>query len=257
MIKLDLTDPRLDSFRDLKGRDAFSGGTLVAESSKVISKLLDANIEPIALLASEEDINDCPFDLTRFPEIYLLARSDIKKLVGYHYHQGFIALAKRPLPTALDLLGPHLLILNGVSSPENVGTLIRTAAGLGVTDILLDHKTCHPHVRRAVRVSMGSVFYMRWHQTYDLVSAIKSLNKKDINVVGGANDPGSISIEEFSWSGVGQAIVIGSEGHGMDPEIRQACSNLVFIPMEQRVAHLNAAGAGAILMYEMLRVRRA
>tara|TARA_R110000868_G_scaffold55424_2_gene172264 strand:- start:16757 stop:17530 length:774 start_codon:yes stop_codon:yes gene_type:complete len=257
MIKLEIDDPRLDPFRDLKGRDAFTEGTLVAESSKVIQKLLDTSTAPLALLASERDIESCPFDHTKFPQVFLLSDSEIKKLVGYHYHQGFIALATRAAATPLDALGPHVLILNGITSPENVGTLIRTAAGLGITDVLLDSKTCHPHVRRAIRVSMGNIFYMRWHQTYDLPGAIKKLNQRGINVIGSANDPGSLSINDFSWKGQGQAIVIGSEGHGMDDAVRVACEQLVYIPINEKVAHLNAAGAGAILMHEMLRVRRA
>ncbi len=256
MIKLEIDDPRLDPFRDLKGRDAFTEGTLVAESSKVILKLLETSAVPIALLASENDIKNCPFDYEKFPQVFLVADQDIKKLVGYHYHQGFIALASRAAPTPLNDLGPHVLILNGITSPENVGTLIRTAAGLGISDVLFDAKTCHPHVRRAIRVSMGNVFYMRWHQTYDLPGAIKKLNQRGIKVIGSANDPGSLSINNFSWEGVGQAIVIGSEGHGMDDAVRAVCDQLVYIPINEKVAHLNAAGAGAILMHEMLRVRR-
>lgn len=256
MIKLTLEDKRLDPFRDLKGRDALNDGTMVVESAKVIAKLLDSDAEPIALLATEAALKTNVFDSSRFETIYTLAEKDISTLIGYHYHQGVIALAKRPAMTELSDLGPRILILNSLTSPENVGALIRTAAGLGITDILFDRETCHPHVRRAARVSMGSVFFMRWHQTANLVAAIDSLKSRGIAVVGGANDPGSISIHDYDWQASGHAILIGSEGHGIFPEVRDACSKLVFIPMNDRVAHFNAAAAGAMMMYEMKRILR-
>lgn len=254
MIELTLDDPRLDPFRDLKGRDAYQDGTMVVESAKVIAKLLDSDTTPLALLATEQAIKDNLVDHTRFETIYTLSKNDISSLVGYHYHQGVIALAKRPQAVDLNSLGPKILILNSITSPENVGTLIRTAAGLGITDILFDRETCHPHVRRAVRVSMGNVFYIRWHQTSNLVGAIKNLQGRGIRVIGGANDPGSVALPKYDWSDTPHAILIGSEGHGILPEVRMACSQLVYIPMNERVAHFNAAAAGAILMYEMTRV---
>lgn len=257
MIKLSLSDSRLDPFRDLRGRDAFDQGTMVVESAKVIAKLLDSEAKPLALLATPEALTENIFDVARFETIYTLDKDEISKLIGYHYHQGVIALAKRPEATALNQLGPKILILNSLTSPENVGALIRSAAGLGITDILFDRETCHPHVRRAVRVSMGSVFFMRWHQSDNLVAAISSLKERGISVIGGANDPGSISILDYDWQGSGHAILIGSEGHGIHPEVRHACSQLVYIPMNDRVAHFNAAAAGAMLMFEMTRALRA
>src|SRR5690606_2557266 len=172
-------------------------------------------------------------------------------------HQGVIALAKRPAASTLADLGPHILVLNSLTSPENVGALIRTAAGLGIRDIVFDRETCHPHVRRAARVSMGSVFFMRWHQSDNLVSAINELKARGVAVIGGANDPGSLSIHDYDWKASGHAILIGSEGHGIFPEVRAVCSKLIYIPMNDRVAHFNAAAAGAIMMYELTRILNA
>lgn len=254
-IELSLSDSRLDPFRDLRGGQSFENGIMVADSAKVILKLLDSTVKPLSLLATPQALAEKTIETKNFGEVFTLNKNEMSQLLGYRYHQGFIALAQRPAPTPLDQLGPHILILNSLTSPENVGTLIRTAAGLGITDIIFDHETCHPHVRRAVRVSMGSVFFMRWHHTYDLASTIAQLGQRNIPVIGGANDPGSVEISKYDWKGSGQAILIGSEGHGISDDLRRVCHKLVFIPMKERVAHFNAAAAGAILMYEMTRSR--
>ena len=116
MIKLSLSDSRLDPFRDLRGRDAFDQGTMVVESAKVIAKLLDSEAKPLALLATPEALTENIFDVARFETIYTLDKDEISKLIGYHYHQGVIALAKRPEATALNQLGPKIFEISSLSS---------------------------------------------------------------------------------------------------------------------------------------------
>lgn len=253
MIPLQISDSRLDCFRSLKGRDGLDHNQIIIESEKVIEKFLLCGQAGLTLLSTPQWANRPTFDVASFENHFLLDQSDMASLVGYRYHQGVIATANLPKSSDLSEFEGDTLVLNGVSSPENVGALIRSACGLGFKNILFDHETCHPFIRRAIRVSMGNIFFMRWHHTHHLQQSIRNLQNLNYRVFGGANESDSILLTQLKWPDQNCAIVIGSEGHGMAKNIKQSCDQIIKIPMMEKVAHLNAAGAGAILMYDRFR----
>ncbi|PIP91203.1 MAG: hypothetical protein COW01_05995 [Bdellovibrionales bacterium CG12_big_fil_rev_8_21_14_0_65_38_15] len=255
MIHLELNDSRLDSFRSLKGRGGLENNQIVIESEKVIEKFLMCSSFATTILSTKEWIEETNLDISKFDNHFLLNKADMSKLVGYHYHQGVIAMASLPTSSKLEDFKGDTLILNGVSSPENVGALVRSAAGLGFKNILFDHESCHPFIRRCIRVSMGNIFFMKWHHTYNLKDSITKLQSLGHKVFGGANEAGSLLLTENIWPKSDCGLVIGSEGHGMSSTIIDACDQILKIPMIQEVAHLNAAGAGAILMYDRFRAQ--
>ncbi len=252
MINVSLDDSRLDCFRSLKGRNALDNDSIVIESERAIDKFILVHKKAEVLLATPQWLETSSLALNSFTNILCLPKKEMEQLIGYKYHQGVIAMAKLPTSSSIDKLTGNCLILNSVSSPENVGALIRSAAGLGIENVIFDHDTCHPFIRRCIRVSMGNIFFMKWHHTYNLSGAIKKLQDQSYDVVGGANETDSIFLTLHTWAHK-SAIVIGSEGHGIAKDIRGACDKLLKIPMKQEVAHLNAAGAGAILMYDCFR----
>ena len=253
MIELELNDSRLDCFRSLKGRDGLDNNRIIIESEKVIEKFLLCSNQATTILSTQEWLEESKLDISRFENHYLLNKTDMSKLVGYRYHQGVIAMASLPPSSKLEDFKGDTLILNGVSSPENVGALVRSAAGLGFSNILFDHESCHPFIRRCIRVSMGNIFFMKWHHTYNLKDSISKLQSLGHKVFGGANEAESLLLTENIWPKADCGLVIGSEGHGISPKIRDVCDQILKIPMIQEVAHLNAAGAGAILMYDRFR----
>ncbi len=255
MIELELNDSRLDCFRSLKGRDGLDNNKIIIESEKVIEKFLMCSHFATSILSTKEWIKETNLDITKFDNHFLLNKADMSKLVGYRYHQGVIAMASLPSSTKLDDFNGDTLILNGVSSPENVGALVRSAAGLGFKNILFDHESCHPFIRRCIRVSMGNIFFMKWHHTYNLKDSILKLQSLSHKIFGGANETESLLLTENIWPKSNCGLVIGSEGHGISSSIISTCDQILKIPMVQEVAHLNAAGAGAILMYDRFRAQ--
>lgn len=257
MIPIKLSDTRLDFFRSLKGRDGLENNQIIIESEKVIEKYLLCNQHGAVILSTKEWASETSLDFKKFNQHFILDKSEMSKLVGYNYHQGVIAMASLPPSSKLEDFKGDTLILNGVSSPENVGALVRSAAGLGFKNILFDHESCHPFIRRCIRVSMGNIFFMKWHHTYNLKDSISKLQSLGHKVFGGANETGSLLLTENIWPKADCGLVIGSEGHGMSSTIVEACDQILRIPMIQEVAHLNAAGAGAILMYDRFRAQLA
>jgi tRNA G18 (ribose-2'-O)-methylase SpoU len=239
----DLADSRIQEFKSLKDKSLRQDHLIIAETEKVVAKLIKSNIPIKKVLATPE------FYLNYSPnaECYTASKELLAEIVGFNLHHGVMALAERPSDTLLNALDNKILVLNGLTSPENVGTLVRTAVGLGVTSIIVDKKTCSPFARRCIRVSMGNIFRMKVHHCENL---IESLGKIEHQIIGTSNQDSSkiISTVKFPEK---SALIIGSEGHGMDEDLKEFCQQLVKIPIDSEVAHLNASCAGAIALYNL------
>lgn len=250
MIHLtDLHDPRVQDFIRLKNVD---GQSIIADSHKVVSKLLSQSLSLQKLLITDEYWQEHQDLLQRYPqcEIYVAEKKLLEQIVGHQLHHGVMAKAAKPADTPLGELDERIVVLNGLSSPENVGSIIRSAAGFGVRSIIVDSKSCSPWVRRAIRVSMGNVFFCKIHHTDNLCQTLALLKDLNYQILGTANHPQSIDLPRAIFEHK-CALIIGSEGHGMAPEVYQLCHHTVRIPMNSDVAHLNAAAAASICLYQL------
>jgi tRNA G18 (ribose-2'-O)-methylase SpoU len=164
-------------------------------------------------------------------------------------HQCVMATAKRPPYLPLDKLDNTACILNGVTSPENVGNIIRSLCAFNIKSLIIDAKTVTPYIRRAIRVSMGNIFEMKIHYTADLTETIKTMQLDKYQIIGTANQKGAENISNFSFKEK-NAFIIGSEGHGIEDTIKKECDNIVYIPINDHVLHLNANNAATIFAYE-------
>ena len=149
----------------------------------------------------------------------------------------------------LEMKNEHIVLLESVRDPSNVGAIIRSAAAIGIDRLILSADCADIYHPRAVRGSMGTLFNQRIDRVSDLAATITELRKSGRRVFAAALDDRALSLGKFEIL-TGDAVVIGNEGHGLSGDVIAACSNSVIIPMSERAESFNAAVAASILMWE-------
>jgi tRNA G18 (ribose-2'-O)-methylase SpoU len=248
ITKIDqLNDPRIIEFISLKSSLLFQENSILIESHKVISKALKCGLRVKKLLISEGLFSEYSDMFTDVDEIYCLPDSIINLLVGQSYHGGIMAICERPKSNSFPS-GQGILVLNGITSPENIGAIIRSATGFNIKNILVDKKSCHPHVKRAIRVSMGNVFFCNIEQTEQLESRLLELKNHGYEIISFANVKKSLSLKKFKFKKK-SCLIVGSEGHGIEESIFKISDHIIKIDMNDEVQHFNAACAASIFLY--------
>ncbi len=251
-------------FSGLRDRDYAREGLFVCEGRLVIEKALGAGIQIESLIcvpADEQLWRRCSAAAggrEAFPVI-VMDRPTMERLVGFAFHRGAIALARRPANNSFaDRDGatepcPHSLALWQVSDPDNLGTLIRSAAALGASRVYLG-PGCADHLgRKALRASMGcalSVEIMR----VDTMEAIRKNLAPGGCIMAAALAAGALGPAQaraMAQAAGSTALVLGNEGWGLPADVVAACDAAVAIPMATGIDSLNVAAAGAILMWEL------
>ncbi len=245
---LDNTD--IKEFLSLKDKALKESSQLIVESEKVVRKLLKSNCDIQKIFATEEfySQNYNELNLSQY-KCFSAGKSLMEKIVGHNLHHGIMALASRPDFVELGDLDDKILIFNGLTSPENIGTMIRNTAAFNINSVIIDSKTCSPYVRRCIRVSMGNIFKVKIHKTNNLALTIKQLQDDGHKIYATANQENSLDLPEAQIANKA-AVIIGSEGHGMEKNIIDICDETLRIPINDDVAHLNAACSSAIVLYK-------
>ncbi len=225
----------------------------LADGIKVVERLIQSNYEIREIICLEKYISKLEIYFQDRPEllhkIFIGTEEELKSIRGYDLHQGIMAVSYVPTMDS-DLQAP-LVILNGVLEANNIGSIIRSAVALGVNHCLLDEKTCHPFIRRSVRVSMGTILKMNFHRTNDLKTKIKDLQKEGVHIVGTSlKQISGKPLENFYKAQLPSksAIILGNEAYGVDSEILELANQIVYIPMKNGVDSLNVAVSGAIFL---------
>jgi tRNA G18 (ribose-2'-O)-methylase SpoU len=239
----------------LRNRVEPEKGIFIAESPKVIKVALNAGYKPVALLCEQRHIEGDAKKIIRqcgdIP-IYTGNRGLLEKLTGYTLTRGVLCAMRRPMPRSVEevIKGAHrVVIIDGVVDTTNIGAIFRSAAALGIDAVLLTTNSCDPLNRRAVRVSMGSVFLIPW--TW-LEKPLNSLNELGFKTAAMALTDASISISDKRLKTVERlAIVMGTEGDGLPEETIRAADYVVRIPMSHNVDSLNVAAAAAVAFWEL------
>ena len=233
-------------------------GIFIAESPKVIRVALDAGYEPLALLCEERHITGDAADIiARCPDIpvYTGSRELLAALTGYTLTRGVLCAMRRPTaPCVTDVVknARRVVVIDGVTDTTNIGAIFRSAAALGIDAVLLTRTSCDPLNRRAVRVSMGSVFLVPWTWIDDIEG---QLHSEGFITAAMALTDDSVSIDYAPLKEVPKmAIIMGTEGDGLAHEVITAADYVVRIPMAHGVDSLNVAAAAAVAFWE-LRVR--
>lgn len=239
----------------LRNRVEPEKGIFIAESPKVINVALDAGYEPLSLLCERHHIEgDAKGIIARCGDIpvYTGERSLLGKLTGYTLTRGVLCAMRRPASPDVEVVckdARRIVVIDGVTDTTNIGAIFRSAAALGIDAVLLTRNSCDPLNRRAVRVSMGSVFLVPW--TW-LDGPVSSLNELGFQTAAMALSDDSISIDDPQLKAVKRlAIVMGTEGDGLPLETIAETDYVVRIPMSHHVDSLNVAAAAAVAFWEL------
>jgi tRNA G18 (ribose-2'-O)-methylase SpoU len=250
-----LTAPQslLDQFASLREHAPETVGYFIADSERVVQKLLASGLTVESVLATPEWYARHPDLATGEAVTYVADKEVLSRVVGFNLHQGVMARARRPVQNTLaELAEGPLVIMDGIAKSENVGAIVRNAAAFGIRHLLLGPDTCHPYNRRSVRVSMGNVFSMKVHQAPDLPAALATLKAHGVQIHVFENRPFARPLNEMTFP-PRTAFVIGSEGTGVSPAILDSADHFVRIPIDEVVYALNAACASAVAFYEFTR----
>lgn len=188
-------------------------------------------------------------------------RDHLTHLAGTAAHQGVVAVVREKAVLEIeDLLapaeGPRLMLaLDGVEDPQNLGALLRTADGAGVDGVVLTERRSAPLSPVAVKASAGASEHVRIARVVNLVRALEAMKEQNIWCVG-LDERGSMDYDEYDYTG-SCALVLGREGMGLHDLVKKNCDHLLRIPMAGKVSSLNVSVAGAVVLYEAARQRRA
>ena len=263
----DFAAPELDIYArltegQLLNRHEPDKGIFIAESPKVIERALDAGCVPISMLMEKKHVESQAREIIRrcgdIP-VYAAEFDVLTQLTGFHLTRGMLcAMYRPPLPGTEEICAGarRIAVLENVMNPTNVGAIFRSAAALNMDGILLTSACSNPLYRRAIRVSMGTVFQIPWtfldsrlswpregmgflHEL-GFVTAAMALNDDSVSI----DDSGLMSEEKL-------AITLGTEGDGLAAGTIAGCDYTVRIPMSHGVDSLNVAAASAVAFWQL------
>ena len=231
-------------------------GMFIAESPKVIMRALDAGCVPQSILVERNHMNEEAREaIERCGDIpvYTSSLDILTKLTGFQLTRGMLCAMKRPqLPTVEEVLKGvrRIAVLEEVQNPTNVGAIFRSAAALGMEAVLLTKGCSNPLYRRSARVSMGTVFQVPW--TYLDENWTEQLKNLGFKTAAMALREDSYSIDAPELRAVERlAVVLGSEGDGLNDGTIADCDYTVKIPMYHGVDSLTVAAASAVAFWEL------
>ena len=258
----DFADPALDVYarlteNQLVNREDLSQGLFIAESPKVIERALNAGYAPVSFLMEPRHVETQARDILARCEqapVYTAPLDVLKQLTGFPLTRGMLcAMRRRPLPAveAVCAGAKRVAVLEDVMNPTNVGAIFRSAAALGIDAVLLTQACSDPLYRRAIRVSMGTVFQVPW--TYlPREGWPQTLRALGFTTAAMALCDASLPIYAPQLKKVDRlAVVLGTEGDGLAESTIAACDCTVRIPMTHGVDSLNVAAASAVAFYQL------
>ena len=261
-----LSDPNLAVYArlteaQLRSRQTPEQGLFIAESLKVISCALDAGCEPVSFLMERGKLEGASALVARCSQapVYTAERDVLCRLTGYELTRGVLCAMRRPPARTVDQVcagARRLAVLEGLSDPTTVGAVFRSAAARGVDGVLLTPSCCDPLVRRAVRVSMGTVFQVPWarigQKAEDWPRETERLRALGFRTAALALSERSLRLDERCLAAEEKlALVLGAEGDGLAPETIARCDYTVRIPMAHGVDSLNVAAASAVAFWQL------
>jgi len=264
----DLSNPGLAPYvhlteAQLRSRQNPENALFIAESTRVIEHALDAGCQPVSMLMEEKHINGQAANIiARCGDIPVYTGSSelLASLTGYQLHRGILCAMRRPPELSPEeFLGNarRIAVVEGVVDPTNVGAIFRSAAALNMDAVLIDPTCCDPLHRRAVRVSMGTVFQVPWARLGDKPATLAGqgmalLRSHGFKTAAMALNDSAISIDDPVLAAEEKlAIVLGTEGDGLPDATIDACDYCVMIPMSHGVDSLNVAAASAVAFWEL------
>jgi tRNA G18 (ribose-2'-O)-methylase SpoU len=264
----DPDDPRLDDFRDLNSIDRrpdlpTGKGLVIAEGVLVVQRMLASRFTPHALLGTDRRLDELKDDLVGpnglAAPFYRASADVMARVVGFHLNRGVLAAARRvPEPSVAQLVGGArtIAVLEGVNDHENLGSIFRNAAGLGVDAVVFGSGCADPLYRRAVRVSMGHALLVPYARSADWPDDLGMLKKHGFRLLAMTPDGEARALAEAMAAARHDriAVLVGAEGPGLTAATLRRSDVRVRIPMSRGTDSLNVATAAALAFYERVRL---
>jgi tRNA G18 (ribose-2'-O)-methylase SpoU len=274
-----LTDVHLRKIREP------AEGMYIAESSRVLRRALAAGHQPRSFFLAEKWLDDLQDVLSTYPDVpaFIGSAALLEEITGFHLHRGALAAMQRPAPVPLhELLAgarrvavledivdhanvgcskisgvsperrgrSRIAVLENLTDHTNVGAVFRSAAAIGVDAVLVTPQCADPLYRRAIRVSMGTVFQVPWTRIESWPEDVALLKEAGYVVAGMTLGEGAITLDELvAEDHENLALVFGTEGEGLTPETDMVLDRRVTIPMMNGVDSLNVAASSAVAFY--------
>ena len=252
------SNPKIKNLIQLqkKAKERRATGTFVVEGRKMVAEAPIESLVQVYVSETFEGEEEHRNLLSRF-SYEVLSDSVFKSVSDTQTPQGILAIVKQPSYQLSDLLQgdkTHLLVLESIQDPGNLGTMLRTGEGAGSTGIVMNGTTVDLFNSKTIRSTMGSIYRVPFFVTDDLTGTIHKIKEQGVHCYA-AHLKGNASYDRMNYAEP-TAFFIGNEGNGLSKEIADLADTYIRIPMEGEVESLNAAIAATILMYETNRQRR-
>ncbi len=251
-----INDKKLEIYHQFREHAFRVDGSFVADSPKVVNLLLEENITVNSILATLEYYEEHE-ELISTKEsaiLYLATKEQMQNIVGHKIHHNVMMHGIRPKDTPLDELGDNIIMLDEISSTQNIGAIARSAAAIGVNSYLAPRRGPHPYSRRALRVSMGHVGMLDIHIYDDIIETIHKLKSYGYRIYAAEVTKDSTPLASIKvtdkW-----VLLMGHEGYGISEEILNICDEVVTIEMIDSIKSFNVAIAASIIMYQFKNCR--
>lgn len=232
-----------------QGLFVVEGRKMFAEAPREWLSAVYVSEDFLAQPMAEQLLGDVPYEV--------VSQGVFQSISDTQTPQGILCVVRQPSYEFSELLmgkEPHLLILESIQDPGNLGTMLRTGEGAGITGIIVNQTTADLFQPKTVRATMGSIYRVPYYVSDDLTETVRQLKREGIHVYA-AHLKGKMQYDEPDYT-TGTAFMIGNEGAGLSDELSALADDYIRIPMEGKVESLNAAVSSALLMYETNRQRR-
>ena len=241
----------LEIYHKLRENAFFEDNSFIADSPKVVNILLETDIQVKSILATQEYYDEFSELISKknISKLFVIDKKEMQEIIGHKIHHNCMMHGIRPKETPLEEFDDNIIMLDEITSTENVGSIARSAAALGVNSYLLPVQAPHPYSRRALRVSMGHITKLHIHVYDDIFSTIKRLKANGYVIFGAEVTESSTPLIDVKipqkW-----VLLMGHEGKGLSQEVIEMCDEIVEIEMMDDVRSFNVAVAASIMMYQ-------
>ena len=251
-VKIDnIHMPELEIYHKLRDNAFDADNSFIADSPKVVNILLGSDIEVKSILATKEYYEEFEELILskNIPKLFVVDKKEMQKIVGHKIHHNCMMHGVRPSEVSLENLGDNIIMLDEISSTENIGSIARSAVALGVDSYLVPKQGPHPFGRRALRVSMGYVSRLKINLYEDIFSTCHALKIRGYKIFAAEVTKNSTPLWHVEippkW-----VLLMGHEGKGISQDILNICDEVVTIEMQDDVKSFNVGVAASIIMYQ-------
>jgi tRNA G18 (ribose-2'-O)-methylase SpoU len=251
--------PELEPYRNLRTTNLTRlSGLFIAESKPLVKRLVDSDLQADSFLIDEKYLDEAVAWLPTDCDLFVLPGSQVSELIGFDFHRGYLACGIRPsvripTPSAWCRESSWMgVMLVGLQDPENMGSIFRTCAALGISDVLIGPECVDPFARRVLRVSMGNAFKLRLYEVNDPLANIEALQSANIEVIATSLADPSQDLSGFRVEGP-SVVIFGNEAHGLPAPIQDVVNRRVRIDMELGTDSLNVSVAAGIILHNLCR----